>query len=200
LRGRHIGERSIQVLPGQYFDTETATHYNYFRDYDPTIGRYIESDPIGLGGGKDTYNYSEAAPTMEEDPFGLAVYACMQPLHFLGGRGLRSGPDIPGNPLYHHYICVLGPDGKWVCGGQDRREGPFGPGKPSDDSYKLDNCSRIAEDNGCNDRCLMQKLADPNRPDYWLIGGGGRRGGGFNCQQWVAKIVSDCKRECSSTK
>jgi RHS repeat-associated protein len=39
-------------FPGQYFDPETGTHYNYFRDYDPTIGRYIESDPVGtiLGG------------------------------------------------------------------------------------------------------------------------------------------------------
>jgi RHS repeat-associated protein len=33
-------------LPGQYFDQETGLHYNFFRDYDPSIGRYGESDPI----------------------------------------------------------------------------------------------------------------------------------------------------------
>jgi len=33
---------------GQYYDTETATHYNYVRDYDPSVGRYVQSDPIGL--------------------------------------------------------------------------------------------------------------------------------------------------------
>jgi RHS repeat-associated protein len=38
-------------LPGQYYDVETGKHYNYFRDYDPSIGLYVESDPIGLRGG-----------------------------------------------------------------------------------------------------------------------------------------------------
>ncbi len=37
-------------FPGQYLDSETGLYYNYFRDYDPSIGRYIESDPIGLEG------------------------------------------------------------------------------------------------------------------------------------------------------
>jgi RHS repeat-associated protein len=35
-------------LPGQYYDKETNLHYNYFRDYEPAIGRYVQSDPIGL--------------------------------------------------------------------------------------------------------------------------------------------------------
>jgi RHS repeat-associated protein len=37
-------------FPGQYFDKETNLHYNYFRDYDPAIGRYIQADPIGILG------------------------------------------------------------------------------------------------------------------------------------------------------
>lgn len=74
-----FGEATVDVesvrldlrLPGQYADSETDTHYNYHRDYDPSTGRYVTSDPIGLAGGANTYAYVDADPLSEIDPLGL---------------------------------------------------------------------------------------------------------------------------------
>ncbi len=59
-------------FPGQRYDRFTGLNYNYFRDYEPGTGRYIQSDPIGLNGGIGTYAYVGADPINYIDPLGLA--------------------------------------------------------------------------------------------------------------------------------
>lgn len=60
-------------FPGQLYDPQSQLSYNYYRDYNPRTGRYIESDPIGLNGGVNTYLYANANPLMYTDPQGLVA-------------------------------------------------------------------------------------------------------------------------------
>lgn len=56
---------------GQRYDVETGLHYNYYRNFDSSIGGYKESDLIGLQGGLNTYAYVAASPLSRIDPLGL---------------------------------------------------------------------------------------------------------------------------------
>jgi RHS repeat-associated protein len=58
-------------FPGQYYDVETMLNCNWYRYYNPTIGRYLKVDPIGIAGGINRFVYASINPINRIDPFGL---------------------------------------------------------------------------------------------------------------------------------
>lgn len=60
-------------FPGQWFQTESGLHQNWMRDYDPTTGRYIQADPLGLIDGASVYGYVGQNPGRWIDPLGLSA-------------------------------------------------------------------------------------------------------------------------------
>jgi RHS repeat-associated protein len=67
-------------FPGQYFLIEAGLHYNWHRHYDPTIGRYLQADPLGFVDGPGIYPYGKSAPTVKIDAQGLSVMASLSTL------------------------------------------------------------------------------------------------------------------------
>jgi RHS repeat-associated protein len=83
----------------QYYDAETGLSYNYFRDYDAKTGRYIQSDPIGLDGGINIYEYAYSNPIGWIDFYGLAGRGGRQ--NSKGERNRTKNSHGTGNPYKH---------------------------------------------------------------------------------------------------
>ncbi|OKK16831.1 type IV secretion protein Rhs [Streptomyces sp. CB00455] len=69
---RDAGAYTPLRFPGQYFDPESGLHYNRHRHYDPSSGRYVSPDPLGLAPAPNAFAYVDN-PTRWTDPLGLAM-------------------------------------------------------------------------------------------------------------------------------
>lgn len=75
-------------FPGQRYDAASELNYNYFRDYDPNVGRYSQSDPIGLFNSNSTYSYVDANPSIFRDSLGLFRCGAGQRVEWRWKRGI----------------------------------------------------------------------------------------------------------------
>ncbi len=131
-------------FPGQYYDEETGTHYNYYRDYDPSTGRYLQSDPIGLEGGINTYGYVGGNPLSYIDPYGLHGQT-PSPEGGTSVRILMDGISYGGQVIIDFYCS----DGKfWNQYQQDFQGGP---------SMGKDGYSETADERVLNDMNIWIK-------------------------------------------
>ncbi|WP_074996017.1 polymorphic toxin type 17 domain-containing protein [Streptomyces misionensis] len=80
-------------FPGQYFDTESGLHYNYFRYYDPEVARYVSPDPLGLDAAPDHHAYVDA-PLLLVDPLGLKCEEVVATPR-TGVKGLIKDAQLP---------------------------------------------------------------------------------------------------------
>jgi len=115
-------------FPGQYFDIETGLNYNYYRDYNALLDRYIEADPVGLRGGANLYLYAGANSLRFTDPLGL----------LLGGNNATIGP--PGGGLLGGNNATIGPPPVPVIGPQP----PPPPGPPAPPCWKFNQAKYAA--------------------------------------------------------
>jgi len=183
--------------PGQQYDAETGLHYNYFRDYEPGTGRYVESDPIGLKGGISTFSYVLQNPMSGSDPLGLQVYYCRRPLgRRVGSQGIYA--------FNHQFLCVINENGMPECGGFSTDEMNWfspsdgRPSRPDEDQFHPGSCGQVNDaSNECMAECLLKAIRGPRPQKYYVLG---QAFGAPNCQTWVHENYDGCREICRNRK
>ncbi len=101
-------------------------HQNYFRDYRPEQGRYLQSDPIGLEGGENLWGYVKSKPFRNRDQYGL-VDSCCKDSPRPPPNGCGGGPTsyvVPNEPFSFNFLpCCNGHDNCYAkCRGLSKGE------------------------------------------------------------------------------
>ena len=116
---RKAGISNPLRFAGQYFDSETGLHYNRHRYYDPSSGRFVSKDPIGLAGGINVYQYAPN-PVQWIDPLGLVRCPC-DPCDKSRRSSLRDirrqlGIPLSQQPISQKMVPLTDSSGNWLLG------------------------------------------------------------------------------------
>jgi RHS repeat-associated protein len=103
-------------FPGQYADQETGLFQNGYREYDPSTGRYMEVDPLGLKAGWNDYNYVESNSLNNADPMGLDDSVCMFNSALCGNGSFnpKTPPEMFSQPFPQPVVDFTGGWGDFV--------------------------------------------------------------------------------------
>ena len=148
-------------LPGQQYDKETGLHYNYFRDFNPSIGRYGESDPIGLRGGLNTYAYVDGRPIYQHDPRGLATYTDRCKGRYSRCRATQREDSWTVVNWARWYICKSGIDeackkAPSICCEADRTDCLDGLAPDGSDTMTPEQAAKVAKCTADYARCMRE--------------------------------------------
>lgn len=166
-------------FPGQVADRETGVYYNYFRDYDPQTGRYLQSDLIGLAGGINLFAYAAGNPVTGFDPFGLAPgdpyptvnAAGIQAIKDINSKSISEGVEYAGriyrlsNGLYSYTEPKPGTkrsSNPGYCPSGTSRAGRYHTHGADDPAFYNEDFSDRDKDNADDER-VPSFLGTPNR-------------------------------------
>jgi RHS repeat-associated protein len=171
--GTEGGFWRVPRYPGQVIE-DINLYYNFYRDYSPQIGRYIQIDPKGVDAGVNYYSYANQNALRHFDNLGLTVYHCGGVLH----------------DWYHEWLCV----GKNNCAGKY----PSGSanilwqdGEVINDVFREDMCKPVGVGGCCDESvfesCVQRFIAKKGKETYSLLFA--------NCMHWVNDILMKCRLE-----
>lgn len=175
-------------LPGQYFDAESGLHYNYFRTYDPTLGRYLESDPAGLVDGPNTYVYAQNSPIKYADPLGLWVKRCSRKL---GGPAEPPVDPNARNPFRHDFLVVSGSVYSFGPDGNNWWDLFLSQGRIDNNEWENALCVMVCDDDRF-DQFVKDAVNQVGAPTYCIGAYPGTpeyKAGARNCQTWADEVI-----------